>query len=82
MKEQELKDLIDKSVGTKGALKIPSFWMKEIFFGLMEWCKTLTPKVDVPTKVSQLKNDKGYIDSTYVDDSIDDAITKTINTPI
>lgn len=78
MKEQELKDLIDKSVGTKGPLKIPSFWMKAIFLGLMEWCKTLTPKVDVPTKVSQLKNDKGYIDSTYVDD----AITKTINTPI
>lgn len=68
MKEQELHNLIEKSVGKKGPLKIPSFWMREIFLGLIEWCKTLTPKVDVPTKVSQLKNDKNYVIKSYVDE--------------
>jgi hypothetical protein len=82
MKEKELVDLIDKSVGDKGQLRIPSFWMKEILFGLMKWAKGLTPKVDVPTKVSQLKNDKGYIDASYVDESIYNAITQTLNTSV
>lgn len=68
MKEQELKNLIDKSVGTKGPLKIPSFWMKEIFYGLMEWVKRLIPKIEVPINVSQLRNDANYASKEYVDD--------------
>ena len=66
MKEQELNELLDKAIGEKGNLRIPSFWMKKIFKGLMEWCKTLTSKVFVPTKVSQLENDRNYVDDRYV----------------
>jgi hypothetical protein len=29
-KQQEIKNLIDKSIGTKGSLDIPSFWMNKI----------------------------------------------------
>jgi dsDNA-specific endonuclease/ATPase MutS2 len=29
-KQQEIKNLIDKSIGTKGSLKIHSFWMSKI----------------------------------------------------
>ena len=61
MKEQELNELLDKAIGEKGNLRIPSFWMKKIFKGLMEWCKTLTPKIPyVPTRVSEFENDVPY----------------------
>ena len=65
MKEQELNELLDRAIGTKGNLRIPAFWMKKIFKELMEWCKGLTPKIFVPTKVSQLDNDSGYVDYNW-----------------
>lgn len=40
MKEQELNKLLDKAIGTKGNLKVPSFWMRKIFKELIEWCKS------------------------------------------
>lgn len=40
MKEQELNNLLDKAIGTKGNLKVPSFWMRKIFKELIEWCKS------------------------------------------
>ena len=76
MKEQELNELLGKAIGEKGNLRIPSFWMKKIFKGLMEWCKTLTPKIFVPTKVSQLDNDMDYITEDY----LNNAITAVLNT--
>lgn len=66
MKEQELNELLDSAIGTKGNFRIPSYWMRRIFKGLMEWCKGLTPDVYVPTKVSQLENDSGFVDSGFV----------------
>lgn len=60
MKEQELNELLDRAIGTKGNLRIPAYWMRNIFKGLMEWCKGLTPNVSVPTKLSQLENDSDY----------------------
>jgi hypothetical protein len=40
MREQELNKLLDKAIGTKGNLKVPSFWMRKIFKELIEWCKS------------------------------------------
>lgn len=40
MTEQELNKLLDKAIGTKGNLKVPSFWMRRIFKELIEWCKS------------------------------------------
>jgi hypothetical protein len=34
-KQQELKKLINKSIGTKGSLEIPSFWMNKILEDMM-----------------------------------------------
>lgn len=72
MKEKELNELLDKAIGTKGNLRIPSYWMRKVFSGLMEWCKTLTPKLDIsksdiPTKISQLENDVDLTTQSYVD---------------
>jgi hypothetical protein len=36
MKEQELNNLLDKAIGTKGNLQIHSYWMNKIIKGLME----------------------------------------------
>lgn len=35
-KQQEIKKLIDKSIGTKGSLKIPSFWMNKILKDVLD----------------------------------------------
>jgi hypothetical protein len=35
-KQQELKKLINKSIGTKGSLEIPSFWMNKILEDMMD----------------------------------------------
>lgn len=93
MREQELNNLLDKVIGTKGNLRIPSFWMRKVFSALMEWAKNLTPKVNVPTKISQLENDvelatQSYIDeqitiaNNYTDSAISSAISTTLNTPV
>ena len=93
MREQELNNLLDKVIGTKGNLRIPSFWMRKVFSALMEWAKSLTPKVDVPTKISQLENDAGIATESYVneqitiannytDSAISSAISKTLNIPV
>jgi hypothetical protein len=73
MKEKELNELLDKAIGIKGNLRIPAYWMRKVFSGLMEWCKTLTPKVDIsksdiPTYISQLENDAGYINTSDAKD--------------
>lgn len=39
MREQELTNLINKVVGVKGFAKIPSYWLKKIFYDLINWCK-------------------------------------------
>lgn len=75
MKEKELNELLDKAIGTKGNLRIPSYWMRKVFSGLMEWCKTLTPKLDIsksdiPTKISQLENDVELATQSYVNAEI------------
>ena len=67
MREKELNELLDKAIGTKGNLRIPAYWMRKVFSGLMEWCKGLTPDVDVPTKISQLENDVELVTQGYVD---------------
>lgn len=43
--KKELEKLIDKGVGTSGDnLRIPSFWMREIFRSLMNWVEKFTQK--------------------------------------
>lgn len=79
MKEQELNELLDKAIGTKGNLRIPAYWMRKVFSGLMEWCKALTPDVDVPTKVSQLANDADYATSSDVDNKLSNTYSSALN---
>lgn len=41
--KSKLKKLIDKGIGMNGDnLKIPSFWMREIFLRLMNWVEAST----------------------------------------
>ena len=60
MREQELNNLLDSVIGTKGNFRIPSFWMRKVFSALMEWAKGLDSNINVPTKISQLENDVDY----------------------
>lgn len=67
MKEQELNELLDSVIGTKGNFRVPSYWMRKVFSALMEWAKGLTSKVNVPTKISQLENDVELATQSDVD---------------
>jgi hypothetical protein len=78
-KKQDVLTLLDKAVGKKGPLRIPSYWMREVLLKIMDWTEGLTPKVDVPTKISQLENDAELAIQSYVDASIDYAITTVLN---
>ena len=81
MKEQELNELLDSVIGTKGNFRVPSYWMRKVFSDLMEWCKGLTPKVNVPTRISQLENDMGYVDSYSLDNRVNN-LSSTLNNKI
>ena len=61
MKEQELNNLLDKAIGTKGNLQIHSYWMNKIIKGLMD---------QIPIEVSQLKNDRQYTSKKDVQELI------------
>ena len=68
MKEQELNNLLDKAIGTKGDLRIHSYWMRKIFSNLLDYIPTKASqlieqfgKANIPTKISQLENDADYI---------------------
>lgn len=37
-----LEKLINKVIGTKGPLRVHSFWMREIFLNLMSWAEQLS----------------------------------------
>jgi hypothetical protein len=67
MEKQELNNLIDKSIGTKGELRIHSYWMRKIFSNLIDYIPTKASKLieeygvaNIPTKLSQLENDADY----------------------
>lgn len=63
MKERELNKLLDKAIGTKGNLKVPSFWMRQIFKELIEWCKSQNNSQDYITE--EELNNRDY--ATYSD---------------
>ena len=65
-KKQDVLNLLDKAVGKKGPLRIPAYWMREVLLKIMDWAEGLTPKVDVPTKISQLENDVALATQSYV----------------
>lgn len=92
-KKQDVLTLLDKAVGKKGPLRIPAYWMREVLLKIMDWAEGLTPKVDVPTKISQLENDvelatQSYVNAqitianNYTDSAISSAINTTLNTPV
>jgi hypothetical protein len=39
MEERNLKSLIDTSIGTKGGLKMPAFWMRDILYKIINWAQ-------------------------------------------
>ena len=76
MKEQELNKLLDKAIGTKGNLKVPSFWMRKIFKELIEWCKSYNNSQDYITEKELNNRDYAtYIDLSYKQDWIPDLDT-------
>ena len=92
-KKQDVLTLLDKAVGKKGPLRIPAYWMREVLLKIMDWAEGLTPKVNVPTKISQLENDTGVVTENYVneqitiannytDSAISSAISRTLNIPV
>lgn len=58
MKEQELNNLLDKAIGTKGNLQIHSYWMNKIFKELLQ---------QIPTTISQLEDSKEYISEKEIE---------------
>jgi hypothetical protein len=70
-KKQDVLALLDKAVGKKGPLRIPAYWMREVLLKIMDWAEGLTPKVDVPTKISQLENDVELATQSYVNATVD-----------
>lgn len=69
-KKQDVLALLDKAVGKKGPLRLPAYWMREVLLKIMDWAEGLTPKVDVPTKISQLENDVALATQSYVNSEI------------
>ena len=56
--KRKLEKLIDKGIGTSGEnLRIPSFWMREIFRNLMNWVEKFTQKSVDPLYPPDLNND-------------------------
>lgn len=79
--EKQLKNLIDKSIGTKGELRIHSYWMRKIFSNLLDYIPTKASQLieefveefveefgeeNIPTKLSQLENDADYASNQEV----------------
>ena len=58
MKEQELNNLLDKAIGTKGNLQIHSYWMNKIFKELLQ---------QIPTTIAQLEDSKEYISEKEIE---------------
>lgn len=69
-KREDILALLDKAIGKKGPLRLPAYWMREVLLKIMDWAEGLTPDVDVPTKVSELKNDASYATQSYVNASV------------
>ena len=91
MKEQELNNLLDKAIGTKGNLQIHSYWMNKTLKGIIEYNKTLINdnieliNNNIPTKISYLDNDIGYVTEDYVLEhqlDVDKTLNITSNNPI
>lgn len=78
-KKQDVLALLDKAVGKNGPLRIPAYWMREVLIKIMDWAEGLTPKVNVPTKISQLENDVELATQSYVDASITQNSTEINN---
>jgi hypothetical protein len=71
MTEQELNKLLDKAIGTKGQLKVPSYWMHKILTNMQSiltdslkyYVDYNITKIDakIPKYVSDLYNDRNYV---------------------
>lgn len=46
MQEKELNELIEKGIGIFGPLNIPSFWMKKLLLGIVDWIKNISNNVN------------------------------------
>lgn len=77
MTKQQINDLLNRSIGEKGNLHISSYWMKRILMNIMDWAETLTPKVNVPKKISDLQDDIGVVDVNYLSSEINSAINNS-----
>lgn len=78
MREQELKHLLDKVIGTKGNLHIPAYWMHRLLTGFFDKIKQVDD-IQIPKNLSELNNDVSYI-SLYDVNSRINTVNNTINT--
>lgn len=77
MTEQELNKLLDKAIGTKGQLKVPSYWMHKILTNMQSiltdslkyYVDYNITKIDakIPKYVSDLYNDRNYVTKNQYD---------------
>ena len=78
-KKNDVLTLLDKAVGKKGPLRIPSYWMREVLLKIMDWAEGLSPKINIPTKISQFENDAEYATNDYVNNLIPTKISQFEN---
>ena len=72
MSKEKLNNLIDKAIGKDGPLRVPSYWMRKVLGGMVDWVNGAHENIEankeaikvvsesIPTKVSQLENDSEY----------------------
>lgn len=62
MSKEKITALIDKAIGKKGPLRIPAYWMREVFVMLIGWFSNSIDNVakKIPTKVGELENNADY----------------------
>ena len=73
MGKQEINNLIDKAVGTKGSLNMPSFWMNKILKGIGKWMsEELVKKQDVIRDLNTIRKNaersKDAVTSVIIND--------------
>ena len=73
MGKQEINNLIDKAVGTKGALNIPSFWMNKILKGIGKWIsEELVRKQDRITDIDTIRKNAAMSKNAIISVKIND----------
>ena len=87
MEKQELNNLLDKVIGIKGDLKVPSYWMNKTLKSIIEYndnlIKTNINSIpSIPTNISYFNNDVSYATEDFVFNHVDYNLNSSSTIPI